>query len=91
MCGLYEREIQQEATGTDGFSAGVFLTKNILHDIVSWCINELALLQLKSSRPQQQTDQWCRISCTPGSANYFECKIYIDGRLFLTAEVANLK
>ena len=36
---------------------------------------------IKSAIPQRQTDEWCRITCRPGSANYFKYKI-------LTAEIS---
>ena len=30
------------------------------------------LTKIKSAIPQRQTDEWCRITCRPGSANYFK-------------------
>ena len=30
---------------------------------------------IKSAIPQRQTDEWCWITCRPGSANYFKHKI----------------
>ena len=30
---------------------------------------------MKSAIPQRETDEWCRITCRAGSANYFKYKI----------------
>ena len=33
------------------------------------------LSTIKSAIPQRQTNEWCRITCRPGSANYLKYKI----------------
>ena len=39
-------------------------------------------LKLCSARPQRQTDEWCQISCRPGSINLFQMQ-NIHGRRIL--------
>ena len=38
-------------------------------------VYQLSKITIKSAIPQRQTNEWCRITCRPGSANYLKYKV----------------
>ena len=51
------------------------VSKNEIQTFIELANNYHATIKLntiKSAIPQRQTNEWCRITCTPGSANYLK-------------------